>query len=143
MDAFLKSKELAPYRFSLEQILRFRPHILSHAEERLLAMQGEVAGTASKVFRQLNDADMTFGVVTNEKDEEVELTQSSFRSLLESPKRAVRKTAFHQFYAQYEAHSNTLAATLSGSVLQGRLPRQGPQLSLRARGGPSSATRCP
>jgi oligoendopeptidase F len=27
----------------------------------------------------------------------------------------VRRTAFHQFYAQYEAHANTLAATLSGS----------------------------
>ena len=29
--------------------------------------------------------------------------------------KAVRKAAFHQYYAQYEAHANTLAATLSGS----------------------------
>ncbi len=118
MDGFLKSKELAPYRFQLEQLLRYRPHILSKSEERLLAMQGEVAGTAGKVFGQLNDADLEFGYVTNEKGEKVELSQSSFRSLLESPKRAVRKKAFHQFYKQYEGHGNTLAATLSGSVLQ-------------------------
>lgn len=118
MRAFMATPALAPYRFRLEQLLRYRPHILSTKEERLLAMQGEVAGTADRVFGQLNDADMKFGFVKNEKGEKVELTQSSFRSLLESPKRAVRKTAFHQFYAQYKGHENTLAATLSGSVLQ-------------------------
>ena len=35
---------------------------------------------------------------------------------LHSPSRAVRKTAFHQYYAEYQAHENTLAATLSGSI---------------------------
>ena len=118
MDTFMKSASLKPYRFVLEKLLRYRPHILSEKEERLLAMQGEVAGTASKVFGQLNDADMKFGMVSNERGERVELTQSSFRSLLESPKRAVRRNAFHKFYGEYEAHANTLAATLSSSVLQ-------------------------
>lgn len=118
MQAYMESKELAPFRFSLEKLLRFRKHILSLKEERLLAMQGEVSDTASKVFSQLNDADLKFGYVTNEEGVKVELSQGSLRGLLESPKRSVRKQAFHQFYDQYSAHSNTLAATLSGSVLQ-------------------------
>jgi oligoendopeptidase F len=118
MNAFLKQPILDPYRFQLKKLLRFRPHILSEKEERLLAMQGEVAGTADRVFSQLNDADMTFGFVKDETGTEVELTQSSFRSLLESPRRAVRKASFKQFYAQYESHKNTIAATLSSSVLQ-------------------------
>lgn len=118
MAAFMASKDLAPYRFQLEQLLRYRPHILSENEERLLAMQGEVAGSAGKIFGQLNDADLKFGFVTNEKGEKIELSQSSLRGLLESPRRSVRKTAFHQFYGQYGAHANTLAATLSSSVLQ-------------------------
>jgi len=33
-----------------------------------------------------------------------------------SPKRSVRKTAFHQYYEQFTGHENTLAATLSGSM---------------------------
>ena len=33
-----------------------------------------------------------------------------------SPNRDVRKAAFHQYYSQFEAHENTLAATLSGSI---------------------------
>jgi oligoendopeptidase F len=118
MEAFLASKELAPFRFSLEKLLRYRKHILSLKEERLLAMQGEVAGTADNIFSQLNDADLKFGFVTNEDGEKVELSQGSLRGLLESQKRAVRKKAFTQFYEEYAAHANTLAATLSGSVLQ-------------------------
>jgi len=108
MAAFLKSPVLKDYRFAIEKLLRYRPHILSLPEERLLAMQGEVAGTAAKVFEQLNDPDR----------KTVELTQGSFRSLLESPSRAVRRQAFDTFYAEYEAHANTIAATLSSSVLQ-------------------------
>ncbi|MDQ1257433.1 MAG: oligoendopeptidase, partial [Candidatus Hydrogenedentes bacterium] len=118
MAAFLDAPELAPYRFQLERLLRYRPHILSLKEERLLAMQGEVAGTASRVFEQLNDADLKFGFVTNERGEKVELSQGSFRVLLESPKRAVRKNAFDRFYKVYADHANAMAATLSSSVLQ-------------------------
>lgn len=118
MKAMLADKKLAPFKLSLERLLRYKPYILTEAEERLLAMQGEVAGTASKVFGQLNDADLKFGFVKNEEGAEVELTQSSIRGLLESRKRSVRKTAFEQFYKQYEAHENTLSAVLGSSVLR-------------------------
>ncbi len=118
MGAFLKSPLLAPYKFNLEKLLRFKPHILSEKEERLLAMQGEVAQTPSKVFDQLSDADMKFGTVVDETGCEVELSQGSFRTLLESPKRSVRKEAFNKYYAVHEGLGNTLAASLAGSVLQ-------------------------
>ena len=118
MAGFLKDPILEPYRFVLEQLLRYRPHILTASEERLLAMQGEVAGTASRVFDQLTDADMKFGTIKDETGEEVEITQSSFGRLLQSPKRAVRKEAFHRYYASMQAHENSLAATFNGSVLQ-------------------------
>jgi oligoendopeptidase F len=118
IDKYLKDPKLKDFRYALEKLLRYRPYILSEKEERLLAMQGEVAGTAGRVFGQLNDADLKFGTVKDERGRSVELTQSSFRSLLESPKRDVRKTAFHQFYEQYQGHANTVAATLSSSVLQ-------------------------
>jgi oligoendopeptidase F len=118
MNEFIKHPLLKDYQFQLKKLVRYRPHILSGVEERLLAMQGEVAGSASTIFGQLNDADMSFGFVRDETGTNVELTQSSFRSLLESPRRAVRKEAFDKFYKEYEGHGNTLAATLSASVLQ-------------------------
>ena len=89
--------------------------MLSEKEERLLAMQGTFAGTASKAFRQLTDADLKFGMLKNGRGQEVGLSNASFITLLHDADPSVRKTTFHQYYRQYEAHANTLAATLSGS----------------------------
>ncbi len=118
LKSYMKSPVLKDFRIQLERLIRNKPHILSGKEERLLAMQGEVAGTASKVFSQLTDADFKFGHVKNEKGEQVELSQGSFSVFLESPKRAVRKKAYEQFYGLFADHQNTLAATLSSSVKQ-------------------------
>ena len=112
---WLRLPVLGPFRLVLERLVRTRSHTLSEPEERLLAMQGTFAGTAAKVFRQLTDADLRFGSVTNGMGARVELTNASFTTLLHDVSPDVRRTSFHQFYAQYRAHANTLAATLSGS----------------------------
>ena len=113
---FLADPRLAPYRLLLERILRYKPHTLGKKEERLLAMQTEMAEAASKIFRQLNDADLRFGSVKNESGQWVELSHGSFSTLLHSPSRSVRKAAFGQLYQQYAAYQHTLAATLQGSI---------------------------
>jgi oligoendopeptidase F len=113
---FLKSKPLTLYRVMLERLVRYKPHTLSDGEERLLAMQSQMADTANQAFRQLTDADFKFGMVKNEQGETIELSHSSFSALLHSPRREVRRTAFDQYYDVFESHENVLAATLSGSV---------------------------
>ncbi len=115
LTAWMAGPVLAPYRLLLERLVRTRAHTLSEPEEKLLAMQGTFAGTAGKVFRQLTDADLKFGSITTGTGEQVELSNATFVTLLHDTTPAVRKAAFHQYYAQYEAHANTLAATLSGS----------------------------
>jgi len=115
LAAWMDLPVLAPYRLVLERLVRTRPHVLSEPEEKLLAMQGTFAGTAAKVFRQLTDADLKFGTVTTGSGERVELSNAAFTTLLHDTAPEVRRTAFHRFYEQYEAHANTLAATLSGS----------------------------
>ena len=116
MKRFLEAKELKLFRLSLERLLRYKPHTLSDKEEKLLAMQSEMAGAASKIFRQLTDADMKFGTVRDEDGNDVELSNATFSKFLYSPKRAVRKKAFEQFYEQFAGHENSLAASLAGSV---------------------------
>ena len=118
MDAFLEAEALQPYRLLLERMVRYRPHTLSHPEENLLAMQGEMAQAAAKAFRQLHDADLKFGSVENEQGQQVELSNATFSQFLISPERSVRKAAFHQYYQQFADHENTFAATLSGSILK-------------------------
>jgi oligoendopeptidase F len=116
LDQYLAAKELAAFKLALERIIRYKPYTLSLREEEIIAMQGEMAGAVSKAFRQLLDADMKFGLVKNEKGEQVELSNATFSKLLISPERSVRKTAFHQYYEQFQGHENTLAATLAGSI---------------------------
>src|SRR5437763_1879465 len=104
LDQYLASKEVEPFQLTLKRIIRFKPHTLPSREEEILAMQGEMAGAASKAFRQLLDADMKFGMVKDEKGRLIELSNATFSQLLVSPARPVRKNAFHQYYVQFKAH---------------------------------------
>jgi oligoendopeptidase F len=116
MREFLADRRLAPYRLMLERLLRHKPHTLGKKEERLLAMQIEMAQAAGQAFNKLNDADLRFGDIKDETGQWLELSHATFSKLLHSPKRSVRKQAFHQYYRQYEDHKHTLSATLSGSI---------------------------
>jgi len=116
LDAYVRAKPLRRFRLQLERLIRYKPHTLNSGEEKLLAMQHEMAGAAGRVFRQLTDADLKFGMCRNEKGESVELSHATFSSFLHSPSRAVRRRAFDQYYNQFQLHENSLAAAYSSSV---------------------------
>jgi oligoendopeptidase F len=116
MAGLIADERLALYRLQLERLLRFRPHTLSNAEERLLAMQGEMAMAAGDAFRKLNDADLRFGEIEDHEGRKLELSHATFSQLLISPDRNIRRKAFDQYYKQFADHENTLAATLAGSI---------------------------
>jgi oligoendopeptidase F len=116
LKEYVDAKPLKRFKLQLERLIRHKPHTLGPGEEKLLAMQSEMSGTAGRVFRQLTDADLKFGMVKNEKGESVELSHATFSSFLRSPSRAVRRRAFDQYYAQFQSHENSLAAAYSSSV---------------------------
>ena len=90
IDSFRQAECLQHYQLQLERVLRYRPHTLGAKEEELLAMQAEMAQSATKTFRQLHDADLKFGEVENEHGELVELGNATFSQFLISPNRDVR-----------------------------------------------------
>ncbi len=116
MSELVQDDAVALYTLQLKRLLRYRPHTLTDNEERLLAMQGEMASAAGNAFRQLNDADLRFGEIEDHNGRKVELSHATLGQLLISPERKVRRNAFDQYYTQFAAHENTLAATLCGSV---------------------------
>jgi oligoendopeptidase F len=75
-----------------------------------------MAAAAGRVFRQLTDADLKFGMCRNEKGESVELSHATLSSFLRSPSRAVRRRAFYQYYDQFQRHETSLAAAYSSAV---------------------------
>jgi oligoendopeptidase F len=113
MEAFIKS--LPEYKIPLSKLVRNRPHVLSEAEEKLLAMQEEANETASKVFSALTDVDMEFGVLSTPEGEKP-LTQSTFQSFMNSADRNLREEAYGRFMGGFDKHKNTIAALLGGSV---------------------------
>lgn len=111
----LSAPELAPYHRMLREITRYKPHTLSPQEEQLLAAGSEVFHVADRVFSQLNNADLTFGTIPVDGTD-VPLTHGSFAVLLKKPNRAIREQAFRQYYAAFDGHRHTIAATLAGSI---------------------------
>lgn len=117
IDAFLQeNKELAYYEKALDDITRKRAHTLSKQEEEMLSEAAEALQTPSQVFSMLNNADMTFPTIKDEKGEEVELTHGRYIRFLESSDPSVRKAAFEAMYETYGKYKNTFAATLNGNV---------------------------
>ncbi len=115
IEEYLADGNLEPYRIYLRKLLRYKPHILSEPEERLLAMQAEFAQTPRKGFGALTDVDMDFGYIETPEGRRP-LTQSSYGVFLQHPDRDLRRRAYTQFMAEFDAHKNTLAALYNGSV---------------------------
>jgi oligoendopeptidase F len=116
LEAFRVELSEQGYGYYLEEIIRQKPHVLSPAEEKILAEATELAEAPGTIFSMLNDADIKFGLITNEKGEKTELTKGNYTLFLESSDRRVREEAFHTLYCAYEAQINTLAAILGASV---------------------------
>lgn len=107
---------LSAYAHFFEQLLKRQAHVLSQAEEELLAGAQEIFGAASETFSILDNADIVFPFVTNENGEEVQLTHGNFISLMESKNRQVRKEAYEAMYSTYNQYQHTYAKTLQTNV---------------------------
>lgn len=108
--------ELKVYEFMLKDALREKAHVLTAAEENLLAQMSEVLGATGDVFTMLNNADMTFGTVKDENGEEVTLTHGNYIAFMHSHDREVRQAAFTNMYEAYKALINTLATNYNYNV---------------------------
>lgn len=107
---------LAMYRFYLTCALREKEHVLSDAEESLLARLSEVTGVTDEIFTMLNNADLDFGEITGEDGKPAKLTHGTYITFLRSSNRRVRQEAFETLYGKYKGLINTLGATYGGSV---------------------------
>jgi oligoendopeptidase F len=115
-NAWLQDPLLADWLIPLQKRRRLKPHTLSTAEERLLALGSSALSGHRETFSQLTNVDMKFGPITDEKGVERELSQSSYGSFMVKRDPELRKRAWHQFYAEFDAHKFTVASTLASSV---------------------------
>ncbi len=119
LDGFYQEQPtLCPYQRYLNDIRRKKAHILSNAEEKILAAAGDLAQAPDDIFGLLNNADLTFDSVTDIEGNRLSVTHASFIPLLQNYDRNIRKDAFESLYKTYAKHKNTSAAILSSQMKQ-------------------------
>lgn len=123
VDACLKLPSFADYRVFLQKILRFKPHVLSEKEEKILALQLEASQVSQETFSILTNVDLDFGSVKTAEGLKP-LSQSSYISFMRNPDRTVRRRAYFKLYQTYEKHQNTIASLYAGSVKQDKFVAQ-------------------
>ena len=119
LDAFYaQCPDLERYRRSLTNLRRRKAHILSAAEEKLLAATGEMAQAPDKVYGMLADADLTFPDAIDSEGEAHPLSQGTFVACQESPDRQLRKSAYENLYDSFAKFKNTAAGLLDAQNKQ-------------------------
>jgi oligoendopeptidase F len=114
---FLSSEPgLGVFRFELEDLLRYRPHTLTPAEEEIVARAGDTLQAPDQIFKMIDNADLTFEPIKGEDGREMPVTRGNYSVLMQSSDRRVRQDAFSSLYSSYRKLSNTLAATLAAGV---------------------------
>lgn len=109
---WLDMELLAGYRHIIQDICRARAHILSKAEERLLAMLGDAAQTPKKTFDLFESVDMQFPQLSDGRP----LTHALFGNYRDSRDAKTRQEAFEKYFGEYAKYINTLASLYAGSV---------------------------
>ena len=116
LDSYISDPELADYDYMLREVKRQKRHILSDKEERILALAGEPFASLRKTFEMIDNVDIKFRNVKNEKGETVKLTNGSYSYLLSVKDQKVRKAAFRSMFGAFKDLVNTFAALYGGNV---------------------------
>lgn len=113
---YSETSELELYRKHLDKIRKQKEHILSDAEEKILALSGEMAQSPENVYSMFSDADLKFPDARDKDGAKHQVTHGSYIPLVQSKDRVLRKSAFESMYHTYDNFKNTCAATLSAQV---------------------------
>ena len=114
---FMEEKEeLKIYETMFNRIFREKAHVLSKAEETLLAEVKEVANAADDIFSLFANADLKFDQIPDENGNMVDMSNGRYVTFLTKPDRKVREAAFKSMYKAFGQFKNTLAATYSANA---------------------------
>ena len=122
VDKLINSNDkLKQYDFDMETTFRYKNHILSEKEEKLLSDAYSIFRVQTEAFNTLNNVDVKFDKIKDENDKIVEVTNSNYNKYLESKNRRVRKSVFNSVYKFYKEHINTISTLYINKVKEDSL----------------------
>jgi oligoendopeptidase F len=117
VHAFMaQDARLKPYGPWLEDLLRYEPHTLSAAEEKVASEAGIMGGSPSQAYYTFKNADMPYPEVTLSTGEKVRLDDAAYTQYRAVPVRADRDLVFKAFWTRHKEFERTLGSTLDGEV---------------------------
>ncbi|SDB38101.1 oligoendopeptidase F [Ruminococcaceae bacterium FB2012] len=109
-------EELKLYKRALDRTRLKKDHVLSEAEERIMALAGEMSQSPENIFNMFSDADLRFPDAEDKDGQKHQVTHGSYIPLVQSADRVLRKSAFESMYHTYDKFKNTCASTLNAQV---------------------------
>ncbi|MHB1505505.1 MAG: oligoendopeptidase F [Sulfobacillus sp.] len=114
LEGWLQAEaQLAPYRHTLEEILRRRSHWLSPDVEAAISALGPALDGASQAASQLSNADFDFGTVQDSAGESHPLSHGRYGLYMTGQDRVLRQNSYRKVQQTYADHRHTFAATLA------------------------------
>ncbi len=107
---------LKVYKHQFEDLLRTKAHTLSPKEEELMALSSPVLDIPSNVFGMLNNADIQFPTVKDEKGEEIKISHGRYGAAMYSTDREYRERVYKGLYKPYMEYKNTFVALFNGNI---------------------------
>ena len=108
--------KLQAYGHFFQQLFAKKAHVLSNAEEILLAGASEIFGAGAETFEILDNSDIVFPKVKDDQGVTTTLTHGNYMTFMESANREVRQSAYQAMYQVYQQYQHTYAKTLQTNV---------------------------
>ena len=119
LDSFYAScPELERYRRYLTNLRRKKAHVLSPAEEKLLAAAGELSQAPDTIYGMFADADIKFDDALDADGNPHTVNQGTFVPIQNGTDRVLRKNAYESLYRGFGNFKNTAAALLNAQNKQ-------------------------
>ncbi len=109
-------KKLEDYRFSIENIYRFKNHTLDEEKEKMLSNLSKCLSNPEETYEALTDSDFEYDYITDEKGNKVKFNESNYSLFIKSKDRNVRKKAFEMLHNKYKKYIRTITSTYKGEV---------------------------
>ena len=106
------------YEHYFDDLFRKQAHVRSAEVEELLGMLRDPFISIRNTTNMLANADFKFEPARDGKSKKMELTQSSYNSILGGTDRTARRTAWNHYNDKYLEFKNTLAGNLATSIKQ-------------------------
>ncbi len=111
-----EDEELAVYAHHVDDLLRLEPHVRSGDVEEALGLVSDPFSSVYATYSAFVDSDLTFAPAVGSDGTEHLVSQTTVETLLASPDRALRKSAWESWADGFLSLRNGLAANLQTLV---------------------------